>query len=285
MALTDAMFDKLEELKSKPTLTDKQNLQRIELQFRMDNYDPTALSNGCMLYLVFIYSYMKYGSQKHKWSKGEGVPKLMRGSRMEKSSFEIIKRVTGQNLYRYKSQLKNDYLKAQLDVINAKVPEDSTKVIDIKTSYSQFDFMKVVKADKISRSNNFQMQGYLAVTGKEYGEVYHVLADFTDEAISEHRNALHKILCPDGVTTEDFLEEWAQAESAMRFAHIPDDERVVFHRVERDEKIIEKIYEKVEFCRAWLQEFESKHHNKVMAQSAQWEKELSLKLPPKLGAE
>jgi len=271
-ALTDLMFEKLETLKSKEELTDKQNLERIELQFRMDNYDPTALSNGCMMYLVFIYSYLKYGSQKHKWSKGEGVPQLMRGSRMEKSSFEIIKRATGQNLYRYKSLLKNDYLKAQLDVINAKNPEESTKIIDIKTSYSQFDFMKTIKADKISRANNFQMQGYLAVTGKEFGEVYHVLADFTEEAILEQRSAMHKILCPDGITTEHFLEEWAQSEESMRFAHIPDEERVIYHQVERDEKIIAKIYEKVEFCRTWLQEFELKHHNKVMSQQAEWEK-------------
>lgn len=271
-ALTDQMFDKLEYLKSKETLTDKQNLERIELQFRMDNYDPTVLSKGCMMYLVFLYSYMKYGSQKHKWSTGDIKPQLLRGTKMEKSSFEIIKRATGQNLYRYKSLLKNDFLKAQLDVINAKNPDDATKVIDIKTSYSQFDFMKVVNSDRILRSNNFQMQGYLGVTGKEYGEVYHVLADFTEEAILEQRNAMHKILCPDGITTETFLEEWAQVEESMRFSHIPDEERVIYYKVERDEKIIAKIYEKVEFCRTWLSEFEQKHHNRVMLQIAEWEK-------------
>jgi hypothetical protein len=276
-ALTDLMFDKLEYLKSKEELTEKQNLERIELQFRMDNYDPTALSKGCMMYLVFIYAYLKYGTQKHKWSKGEGVPQLIKGSRMEKSSLEIIKRVTGQNLYKYKTLLKNDCLKAQLDVIDAKHPEDATKVIDIKTSYSQFDFMKVINSERVSRANSFQMQGYLAVTGKEYGEVYHVLADFTEESIIEQRNAMMKILCPDGITTEYFLEEWAQAEESMRFSHIPDDERVRYYKVDRDEKIIEKIYEKVEFCRSWLADFAKKHHNIVMLQNAAWHKESYLK--------
>lgn len=276
-AMTDLMFERLEYLKSKPELTDKQNLERIELQFRMDNYDVTALSKGCMFYLVFLYSYMKYGSQKNKWSKGEGVPQMLRGTRMEKSSFEIIKRATGHHLYRYKTHLKNDFLKAQLDVIDGKDIKDSDKIIEIKTSYSQYDFMKQIMSDKVSRANNFQMQGYLAVTGKEYGEIYHVLADFTEDAIRENRDAMFKLLCPDGITTESFLEEWAQAEESMRFTHIPDEERVVYHKIDRDEKIIEKIYEKVEFCREWMTKFEQKHHNKVMLQIAEWEKQSSSK--------
>ena len=241
----------------------------------MDNYDPTILSKGCMMYLLFIYSYIKYGSQRHKWSTGDAVQQMLKGTKMEKSSFEIIKRVTGQNLYRYKSLLKNKYLKGQLDVIDSKHIDDSKKIIDIKTSFSQFDFMKVVNSDKILRSNNFQMQGYLAMTGKEYGEVYHVLSDFTEDAILEQRNSMFKLLCPDGVTTQNFIEEWAISEESMRFGHIKDEERVIMYKVERDERIIEKIYEKVEFCRDWLSKFEDKHKKRVTLQLSEWHKNSS----------
>jgi hypothetical protein len=275
-ALTEAMFDKLEYLKGKATLTEKQNIERIELQFRMDNYDPTELSKGCMLYLVFIYMYMKYGSQKNKWSKSEGVPRLIRGTVMEKNSFEIVKRATGHDLYRHKSLLKNKFLKGQLDVIDAKTVADSTKVIDIKTAYSQFDFMKVIHSKNIARSINFQLQGYLALTGKEYGEVYYCLADFTDEAIAEQRSAMFKLLCPDGMTTESFLEEWAQVEDSMRFNHIPDEERVIVFKVERDEKVIAKIYEKIEFCREWLAGFEAKHQSIIADQQLLWHQQQSI---------
>ncbi len=94
-ALTDKMFTRLEYLKSRPELTEIMNLERIELQFRMDNYDPTALSKGCMNYLMFIYQYLKYGKQVYHIRKSKRqVTAMNRGSTMEKTSFEIIKRVT-----------------------------------------------------------------------------------------------------------------------------------------------------------------------------------------------
>jgi hypothetical protein len=270
--MTDKMFNRLEYLKSRNTLTDKMELERIELQFRMDNYDPTGLSKGCMNYLMFIYQYLKYGKQVYHVKKSKRqLAAMNRGSKMEKTSLEIIKRVTGQQLTRHKSQLSNDFLKGQLDVINGKTLEKSTKIIDIKTSYSQFDFMKCINSDLI-RSYNFQMQGYFALTGKEYGEIYTVLPDFTEDVIEENKEKMIELLCPDGVITDHFLEEWAYAESSMRFSHIPDEERIVVHKTERDEKIIAKIEEKVEFCREWLSSFETKHMNKIAAQLEQWQK-------------
>jgi len=270
--LSDKMFNRLEYLKGKESLTDLQNIERIELQFRMDNYDPSALSQGCTNYLMFIYQYLKYGKQVYHMKKSKRqITAMVRGSKMEKTSYEIIKRVTGQNLFRHKQQLSNDYLRGQLDVINAKTIKASTKIIDIKTAYSQFDFMKCVNAD-LQRQYSFQMHGYFALTGKDYGEVYHVLPDFTEDVIEEHKNRMVEILCPDGVLTDEFIEEWEAAEDQMRFSHIPDEERVIMYPVDRDEKIIGKIYEKVEFCREWLAKFEEKHLAKISAQLNLWQK-------------
>lgn len=271
-ALTDKMFTRLEYLKSRPVLTEPMNLERIELQFRMDNYDPTALSKGCMNYLMFIYQYLKYGKQVYHIRKSKRqVTAMNRGSKMEKTSFEIIKRVTGQNLFRHKNRLSNDFLKGQLDVIDGATLKKAKKIIDVKTSYSQFDFMKCVNSDVV-RSYNFQMQGYFAITGKEYGEVYHVLPDFTEDVIQEHKDKMMELLCPDGVVTDEFMEEWQYAEDNMRFSHIPDEDRIIMYPIERDEKIIGKIYEKVEFCREWLAKFEEKHLAKIAAQLEQWRK-------------
>jgi hypothetical protein len=265
------MFHRLEYLKSREELTPKMEVERIELQFRMDNYDPTGLSCGCKNYLMFIYQYLKYGKQVYHIKKSKRqVTAMNRGNKMEKTSVEIIKRVTGQNLIRHKSQLSNDFLKGQLDVINAKTIEKASKIIDVKTAYSQFDFMKCINTDLI-RAYNFQMHGYFFITGKDYGEVYTVLPDFTEDVIEEHKEKMIELLCPDGVITDQFLEEWGYAESCMRFSHIPDEERIVMYKVERDEKIIDKIKEKVEFCREWLSLFETKHLNKIAAQLEQWQ--------------
>lgn len=267
-ALTDKMFEKLEWLKAKESLTEKQEIERIELQFRMDNYDPKALSQGCMMYLMFLYQYLKYGKQ-HQISSKNGAVQMIKGAQMEKSSFEIIKNVTGQQLYRYKARLKNDQLTGQLDVIDAKHIDDSTKIVEIKTCYSHFDFMKRVHLDAV-RKDNFQMQGYFSITGKDCGEIYYTLADFSEDAIQEERMQLFELLCPDKIETNYFLEEWNAVERSMRFMHVPDEERVIVQTVERDDKIIGKINEKVEFCREWMAEFEAKHLGKIAAQIEKW---------------
>lgn len=271
-ALTDKMFKDLEILKAKPSLTPKQECTKIELQYRMDTYDPTELSKGCMNYLMFIYQYLKYGRQVYHMKKSRRqITAMVRGTKMEKTSFEIMKRVTGQDLFRHKQHLSNDFLKGQLDVINGSTLKKSTKIIDIKTSYSQFDFMKCVQTEYV-RAHSFQMQGYFALTGKEYGEIYHVLPDFTEDVIQEHKDRMMELLCPDGILTTEFHEEWQQAEDNMRFSHIPDEDRIIMHPVEREEKIIGKIYEKVEFCREWLAKFEEKHLAKIATQLEQWRK-------------
>ena len=115
------------------------------------------------------------------------------------------------------------------------------------------------------------MQGYMAVTGKPFGEVFRVLSDFTEDDIEKQKDKLVRELCPDGVLTEEFEEEWYMTENAMRFSNIPEEERITYFHTERDEKIIDKIYEKVEFCREWLSEFEAKHINKVAGQRLLWQ--------------
>lgn len=269
--MTDVMFNRLEVLKGKHQLTDKQELERIELQFRFDNYDPKALSGGCMKYLLFVYCYYKYGPQ-FKTKGGVGVSQMVKGSKTERGTFDMIKRVTGKDLYRYKTNIKNNYLKGRMDVIDAPTLELSTKIIDIKGAHGMLDFMPSIGKDETNRRDNFQMHGYFAITGKDAGEIYRCLCDFPEEDIERQKDILVQELCPDGVITEDFEEEWAAIENSMRFGHIPEEERISYFPVIRDEKIIEKIYEKVEFCREWLIEFERKHANKVSMQRLLWQK-------------
>lgn len=274
-ALTDKMFERLQYLKDKSILTPNQEVERIELQFRMDHYNPKALSKGCMMYLTFVYQYMKYGKQ-YQINPAKPASQMIRGTKSEKASLELVKRVTGKQFYRNKSILRNEFLKGQLDAIDGETLNESNMVADIKSCYSHFDFMKKILSEEAIRADNFQMQGYLALTGKDYGEVYYCLADFTEQDIEMARKQLMDILCPDGFVTDYFLEEWDQIYRSMMFQHVPDEERVIVRTVERDDKIIGKIYEKIEFCREWLSSFEIKHQRQIAAQIEQWQNGTSL---------
>lgn len=270
-ALTDKMFNDLESLKKKHSLTPIQEENKFKLQYRFDNYDPKSLSAGCKKYLLFVYSNMKYGKAPATLKPGKGVRAMIRGSQMEKTSFEIVKRVTGYDLHRFKKNVHNGILKGRLDVIDGDSPEYCKKVIDIKTSYSQFDFMQAATSD-LKRSIDFQLQGYMELMGKDLAEAYYVLTDFTDELIDEQKEQMKKLLCPDGFITQAFIEEWEEAERGMRYGHIPEEERIISFKTERDEKIIDKIYEKADFCREYLAKIDEKHNQKIADQLAEWQK-------------
>ena len=47
----------------------------------------------------------------------------------------------------------------------------------------------------------------------------------------------------------------------MTFDEIPEKERIIGFKVDRDDKVIEEIYKKVDQCREWLVEFEKNHMN------------------------
>jgi hypothetical protein len=283
--LTEIMFDEMMRLQAKEVLTDKQKITLIELKFRFENFDPLKLSSGCESYLMFLYQYLKYGKQ-YQIRKGKLPSQMVKGNVVEKHSLDLVRRATGQKLYKQKRVLRNEHLRGQLDASDAATIESSNKVVEIKTKYSHADFMKCVTSDNETRATTFQAHGYFALTGMDYAEVYHCLTDFSDEMIAEERKKMVELLCPDGVETKLFREEWAMAENSMRFSHVPDEERVVMFRIEREDKLIDKIYEKVELCREWLASFEKKHNEKVAAMKEIWaemNKNSYLKSRPVLG--
>jgi hypothetical protein len=45
----------------------------------------------------------------------------------------------------------------------------------------------------------------------------------------------------------------------MTFDEIPEGERIIKFKVDRDDAVIQSIYEKVRSCRQWMSEFEEMH--------------------------
>jgi hypothetical protein len=105
------------------------------------------------------------------------------------------------------------------------------------------------------------MQGYMALTGATEAEVCYCLVSMPEEIINSEKKRIYYLMNP---ATEDNIE-YKQAveklENNMIFDEIPEQERIIKFKVDRDDAVIEKIYEKVRSCRLWLQEFEGIHTN------------------------
>lgn len=258
--MSEAMQLELARLKIKDTLTQNQEWRLADLQYRQDNYDPKRVAGACESYLINLYGYLKYG--RRPIMKGDAPIQLIKGIKSEIRATEMVERVTAQKLYRYKSKLSNPYLNGQLDVLDAKKIEDSKIIVEVKNSLRLGWFLKSSK-EPLPMKIFYQMQGYFALTGKERGVVYNCLVDMPDHIIQEQYDLLAAELCPDGVMTDLFEEEWAEKERGFRFQDIPEEERIIPFYVERDEKIIELIYEKIDICREWLAKFEQTHKSKT----------------------
>jgi hypothetical protein len=258
--MSEAMLLELDRLKMKDNLTQNQEWRLADLQYRQDTYDPKKVTGACESYLINLYAQIKYG--RRPIMKGDAPIQLIKGVKSEIRATEMVERVTAQKLYRYKSKLNNSYLNGQLDVLDAKSVEESKSIIEVKNSLRLNHFLMSAK-EPLPRRFFFQMQGYFALTGKESGVVYNCLVDMPDHIIEEQRSLLAAELCPDGVVTKLFEEEWAEKERSFRFNDIPEEERVIPFYVERDERVIEQIYEKIDICREWLACFEKTHKSKT----------------------
>jgi hypothetical protein len=59
----------------------------------------------------------------------------------------------------------------------------------------------------------------------------------------------------------EFITEAMRLERNMTFGDIPKEERVLIFKVDRDDSVIQKIYDKVAKARLFLAEFEQTHLN------------------------
>ena len=258
--MSELMQLELSRLKIKENLTQIQEWRLSDLQYRADTYDPKKVSGSCESYLISLFGYLKYG--RRPVLKGDVPIRLIKGTRSEVRATEMVEKVTVHKLHKYKTPIGNDYLKGKLDVLDAPTIDASKLIVEIKNSSNLHQFLKSAK-EPLPIKIFYQMQGYLALTGKERGIVYYCLVDMPDDVIQEQHELLARELCPDGVITDLFEEEWAEKERGFRFQDIPEEERIIPFPVDRDEKIIENIYEKIELCREWLADFEQVHKKKT----------------------
>lgn len=211
-------------------------------------------------YLKFLYLVKKYG-QSFALKGGVGIAQLVRGIKSEPASIKLISEYFGRDFFRHKKRIYNDKIVGSLDVTDADTIEKSTKIVDIKTTFSHLNFTHLVGME-IPEQYFYQMQGYFYLTGMEYGEVCYCLTDYPEYMIEQQREIIHSQLCPECPPEEvndAFISEWTKAYNSLTFNHVPIQERVIVFPVHRDENIISEISEKVDICREYLIDFDKQH--------------------------
>ncbi len=99
----------------------------------------------------------------------------------------------------------------------------------------------------------------MALTGATEGEIAYCLVSMPEEIINSEKKRIFYLMNPATEQNPDYLQAIEKLENNMIFDEIPKEERVVRFKVERDDAVIEKIYERVRACRLWLADFEKLH--------------------------
>lgn len=253
-------YDALDERRQK--MKGGQNiLSKIEnCKDKIAELEPTRndepLPQTAKSYLKKYYAYLKYG----KWSAGldKGNKYTNKGKLAEEDSITLISRLDKIFLQKNEERLENEFLTGIPDIL---VRDNELRVIyiyDAKTSWDVETFF-----DNLDKDLNplywWQMQGYMALTGCDSGEISYCLVNTPETLLEGEKYALLRRF--DVVSEEDpsFKKAYNELLNNMIFDDIPIEARRLKFMVKRDEEAIRKIYKRVEMCREYLTRLQELH--------------------------
>lgn len=255
-----AKYDALEERRQK--MKGGQNLlakisswndKVIELE--PSKYDD-PLPQTAKSYLKKYYAYLKYG----KWSAGldKGNKYTNKGKLAEEDSITLLSRLDKMFLQKNEERLENEFLTGIPDIL---VRDNELRVIyiyDAKTSWDVETFF-----DNLDKDLNplywWQLQGYMALTGCDVGEVSYCLVNTPETLLEGEKYALLRRF--DVVSEEDptFQKAYKELLNNMTFDDMPIEAKRLKFTVERDEEAIQKVYKRVAMCREYLATLQELH--------------------------
>lgn len=224
----------------------------VELDSLIERKRKTAeikLSDTCKNYLRSLYLSQRYGN-RYSFLGGVGVPQMVRGIKQEDWAVKMLSEFRNKQYFRDKKRLKNEYLVGSVDVLDSKSLQSASSIVEIKTKETIGEFNKRIGVS-LEDSHYLQMQGYLSLANKQVGEVVYCLVPPSEDKIQEQKELFYEL--------KNNNRKWESVESNIRFLDIPLNEKIISYKVEKDEKIINEIYQRVDVCRKWIIDFEKYH--------------------------
>jgi hypothetical protein len=241
-------------------MTEAMKVEYAGLIEKRDRPPTVELSDGCVEYLMEVYSWERFGMIPVTKEAME-VAQLEKGKRVEDDCIELLKVVDGGDYKVFKERISNDYLSGIIDIYVGNNIFEATNVTDIKAAFDHPSFLKKIN-NGLANGQREQVAGYCDITGATEGWIANCLVDNTPEDILDMKWKVSKKMGAITIESPDFLQEWEKWERSMIFSHIPPNQRVfkipveLFTDFERN-----AIYDRVKYCREWLWKFDETYQN------------------------
>jgi len=191
-------------------------------------------------YLKELYLEAKFDIKKDFSSKY-----IEKGLMAEESAIALYSFVKGDFYTKNDEWFKNDFVSGTPDIISDNI------VIDIKNAWDATTF-PFFEDELPNKAYAYQVHGYMWLTGKERASLAYCLIDTPTQLVEdEKRRMAWKMGLIDDIN-QDYIDACAEIDKAHVFNQFPKEMRVKEFFVDRDEKVIEAIKQRIIEARMYL---------------------------------
>jgi hypothetical protein len=194
------------------------------------------LSQTAKSYIEDLFNELEFGYRKEFSSRYTDKGLEMEDEAIQFASEQFDWEFVVKNTERF----TNDYITGEPDI------NTDNLLADIKCSWS-LDTYPMFEADLKNKDYYWQLQGYMWLTGKTEAELVYCLMNTPLQIVEDEVRRAH---WKAGLIDED-VDLRHEVQLKHNYDNIPSKLRVKRYIVERDEKAIEKIIEKVEIAREY----------------------------------
>jgi hypothetical protein len=195
-----------------------------------------VLSQTAKSYIEDLFNELEFGYRKEFSSRYTDKGLEMEDEAIQFASEQFDWEFVVKNTERF----TNDYITGEPDI------NTDSLLADIKCSWS-LDTYPMFEADLKNKDYYWQLQGYMWLTGKTEAELVYCLMNTPLQIVEDEVRRAH---WKAGLIDED-IDLRHEVQTKHNYDNIPSKLRVKRYIVERDEKAIEKIIEKVEIAREY----------------------------------
>ena len=178
----------------------------------------------------------KYGIKKQFYSRYTD-----KGILVEDDAIKLVSDILDLGFtWKNEEHFTNDFMTGTPDV------NTDTVLLDVKSSWDATTF-PFFATEIPTKDYYYQLQGYLELTGKTRALLCYCLVNTPEEMVEDEVRRAHW----NANLLEESIDLRDEVQKRHNFDHIPDNRRVKVFEVEKDEKVIEAIKERVELCREY----------------------------------
>lgn len=200
-----------------------------------------TLSESCKTHLVDVFVSNKYGRTTDIDNRY-----VRKGLMVEEDSLTLFSRHTKRFYKKNQDHFRNDFIKGTPDII------DGDTIIDIKSSWDIYTFFRNANPDKLNKNYYWQLQGYMALTGAKQSLLAYCLVNTPDVMINDEKRKLMWKMNVLSDTDATYIDACDEIDKLSVYDDIPMSERVNQILIHRDDAAIERLYERVQECREYM---------------------------------